>query len=54
MDLLYNILVNQSNINWKGYNYYFIDTPGLDDGIGDDKNIKEIIDIKKNIQELML
>ena len=39
--------IQQSNKSIDGYNYYFIDTPGLDDGTGDDKNIFEIGNIKE-------
>lgn len=33
-------------LNFEGYNYYFIDTPGLNDKKGDDNNIKYIIQLR--------
>ena len=35
------------SFNSNGINYYFIDTPGLDDGKGDAKNISVLGDIRK-------
>ena len=37
----------QADVANNGYNYYFVDTPGLDDEKGDEKNIKELDNIKK-------
>ena len=39
--------IHQVNIPHNGYVYYFVDTPGLDDGKGDEQNIKEIDKVKK-------
>jgi GTPase SAR1 family protein len=39
--------INQSDISNEGYNFYFVDTPGLDDGEGDEKNIAQLDDLKK-------
>ena len=39
--------IQQSDISVDGINYYFIDTPGLDDGKGDDENIVQIGNIRK-------
>lgn len=39
--------INQSDINYDGYNFYFVDTPGLDDGEGDKENINQLGDLKK-------
>ena len=39
--------IQQCDISVDGINYYFIDTPGLDDGKGDDENIVEIGNIRK-------
>ena len=38
--------INQSDINYDGYNFYFVDTPGLDDVTGDKKNIIQLDDVK--------
>lgn len=35
------------NYDHEGYNFYFIDTPGLNDKKGDEENIKQIKDLKK-------
>lgn len=35
------------DISKNGLNFYFVDTPGLDDGKGDEKNIKKLGDIRK-------
>ena len=35
------------DISKNGLNFYFVDTPGLDDGEGDEKNIKQLGDIRK-------
>lgn len=37
----------QSDIINDGYNFYFVDTPGLDDGDGDKENIDKLHNIKK-------
>ena len=37
----------QVNIPHNGYVYYFVDTPGLDDGKGDEQNIQELDKVKK-------
>lgn len=39
--------INQVDIINKGYNYYFVDTPGLDDGEGDKNNINQLDSLKK-------
>ena len=39
--------INQSDISNEGYNFYFVDTPGLDDGEGDEKNIAQLDNLKK-------
>lgn len=39
--------IQQSDKNVDGYNYYFVDTPGLDDGKGDDENIAQLGNIKQ-------
>ena len=39
--------IQQSDMSKDGYNYYFVDTPGLDDGKGDEKNIEQLNTIKK-------
>ena len=39
--------IKQSDMSRDGYNFYFIDTPGLDDGQGDEKNIAQLNSIKK-------
>ena len=39
--------IMQSDMSKDGYNFYFVDTPGLDDGEGDEKNIKQLDSIKK-------
>ena len=39
--------IMQSDMSKDGYNYYFVDTPGLDDGEGDEKNIAQLNSIKK-------
>ena len=39
--------INQSDINYDGYNFYFVDTPGLDDGEGDKDNINQLGDLTK-------
>lgn len=38
--------VLQVDTIFNGFNYYLVDTPGLDDGKGDEKNIKEIESLK--------
>ena len=39
--------ISQVDIAKNGFNYYFVDTPGLDDGKGDENNIKELDSLKK-------
>ena len=39
--------ISQVDISINGFNYYFVDTPGLDDGKGDENNIKELDTLKK-------
>ena len=39
--------ISQVDISNNGFNYYFVDTPGLDDGKGDEENIKELESLKK-------
>jgi GTP-binding protein EngB required for normal cell division len=39
--------IMQSDMSKDGYNFYFVDTPGLDDGEGDEKNIAQLNSIKK-------
>ena len=39
--------INQADISNEGYNFYFVDTPGLDDGDGDEKNIAQLDSLKK-------
>ena len=39
--------ISQVDIAKNGYNFYFVDTPGLDDGKGDENNIKELDSLKK-------
>ena len=39
--------IMQSDMFKDGYNFYFVDTPGLDDGEGDEKNIEQLKSIKK-------
>jgi len=36
----------QVDVSNDGYNYYFVDTPGLDDAKGDEKNITQLGNIK--------
>ena len=38
--------VLQVDVFNEGYNFYFVDTPGLDDGKGDDKNIAQLDNLK--------
>ena len=38
--------VLQVDVSNEGYNFYFVDTPGLDDGKGDDKNIAQLDNLK--------
>jgi len=40
--------IQQVNIPRNGFVYYFVDTPGLDDGKGDEKNIQELDKVKKS------
>lgn len=40
--------IHQVNIPHNGFVYYFVDTPGLDDGKGDEKNIQELDKVKKS------
>ena len=40
--------IHQVNIPHNGYVYYFVDTPGLDEGKGDEQNIQEIDKVKKS------
>ena len=35
------------NIVYEGYNFYFIDTPGLNDKRGDNENIKQLNELRK-------
>lgn len=35
------------NYDYDGYNYYFIDTPGLNDKKGDDENLKQLNSLRK-------
>ena len=35
------------NLDYEGYNFYFIDTPGLNDKKGDDENIKQLNELRK-------
>ena len=35
------------NIDYEGYNFYFIDTPGLNDKKGDNANIKQLNELRK-------
>ena len=39
--------INQADITNEGYNFYFVDTPGLDDGDGDEKNVAQLDSLKK-------
>ena len=38
--------LKQVDLNKNGYNYYFVDTPGLDDGKNDEQNINKLGDLK--------
>ena len=40
--------IQQVDIPYNGFNFYFVDTPGLDDGEGDKKNINELDNLKKS------
>ena len=40
--------IMQSDMSKDGYNFYFVDTPGLDDGEGDEKHIEKLNSIKNN------
>jgi GTP-binding protein EngB required for normal cell division len=40
--------IHQVDIPHNGFVYYFVDTPGLDDGKGDEKNIQELDKVKKS------
>lgn len=42
----------QVDTNSNGFNYYFVDTPGLDDGEGDEKNIKELDSLKSKYPQI--
>lgn len=35
------------NIDYEGYNFYFIDTPGLNDKKGDNENLKQLNELRK-------
>jgi predicted GTPase len=37
----------QADVANNGYNYYFVDTPGLDDGEGDQQNIPQLENLKQ-------
>ena len=37
-------------INKDGFNFYFVDTPGLNDGDGDEENIKKLESLKKKVR----
>lgn len=39
--------IKQADIGNEGYNFYFVDTPGLDDGKGDAKNIAQLDSVRK-------
>ena len=39
--------LKQVDLTFNGYNYYFVDTPGLDDGKGDEKNISKLGDLRE-------
>ena len=40
------------DISHNGFNFYFVDTPGLDDGEGDEKNIKELDGLKSKYPKI--
>ena len=39
--------IKQVDRSRNGFNYYFVDIPGLDDGKGDDENINELKNLNK-------
>ena len=39
--------LQQVDVANNGYNYYFVDTPGLDDGKGDQQNILQLENLKQ-------
>lgn len=44
--------IMQSDMSKDGYNFYFVDTPGLDDGEGDEENIVQLNSIKSKFPRI--
>ena len=42
------------NIDYEGYNIYFIYTPGLNDKRGDNENIKQLNELRKCLDYMFL
>lgn len=40
--------IQQVDTAFNGFNFYLVDTPGLDDGKGDEKNIQQLDEVKKS------
>ena len=39
--------IKEADIGNEGFNFYFVDTPGLDDGKGDEKNMAQLDSLRK-------
>ena len=44
--------IHSVDIQKNGLNFFFVDTPGLDDGKGDENNIKQLGDIRKKFPRI--